>query len=116
MILYRYEDNIIGAVDADGNLTSTRADIQCKEYKIEKETEKGYWISLGYGDTKFMLKEAKKLFAHKTKQKALEAYIKRKTDQIDILDKKIHNVKQMRSKAQRELQNINSEYWTKRNI
>lgn len=116
MILYRYEDNIIGAVDEFDNFISKGIDIQCKEYKIEKETNKGYWISLGYGDTRFMLKEAKKLYAHKTKQKALEAYIRRKTDQINILDKKIHNVKQMRSKAQRELQSIYSEYWTKRNI
>jgi hypothetical protein len=65
--------------------------ITLHEYLIIKSTPQGYWIKLFnnfYEKRRWMAKDAKKRFAHKSKKEALESFIKRKRYYAIILKKR----------------------------
>jgi len=77
-------------------------DIELKEYRLYKETPKGYWIipfwldkySFRYEDDaslfkKFILKSSRKRFAYPTREEALENYIKRTERYVKILNARL---------------------------
>lgn len=70
--------------------------LQLKKYKIIKRTEKGVWIKLYDIDfcncKKFILLRAKKKFAYKTKEEALESFKIRKNKQIEILRTRLDKI------------------------
>jgi len=82
--LYRYEDGYNGEMGFSPP--------KLLEFKIVKETEKGWWISeIGWlktylHDKKWTSKTALRRYVHETKEEALKAYIKRKEKQSMILE------------------------------
>lgn len=89
MNLYRYEHYLSNGFESYATL---------EIYTIVKETSKGYWIN--YKDKsgivftdKFMLKDAKNKFAHKTEHEAIKAFIKRKKYYLKVLEERVARVK-----------------------
>ena len=67
-------------------------DIYVEEYKVIKETEKGYWI-LVYGVKKFVSKIGKKCFARTTKKEALIDFYYRKGRWLSMEEKRFDYAK-----------------------
>lgn len=76
--LYRYERGYYSAEfgSAKTNLV---------KFKVISETPKGYWITCGYADKRFVLKDAKKRYAYETPEAAHVNFIKRTERCIKIL-------------------------------
>jgi len=89
MVMYRFENRSVAHLDMFGELSgpSTMV-INLIEFKIVKETKCGCWINV-YGDKKFVNTNAKKQYASRTKEKAKECFIARKTRYISILSANI---------------------------
>jgi hypothetical protein len=66
--------------------------LSCFEYRVIKHTPKGVWLRQPYcmGE-KFVLKDARKRFAHPTKREALISYIARQKRRILILNSQIRD-------------------------
>lgn len=54
------------------------AQIALREYDIIRYTPKGYWINIGYGKEKWVMKDSSSGYARTTKRAALKHYISRK--------------------------------------
>lgn len=92
---YRYEAVQYASIGIDDEYrasTIPNPKLECYEYNLFKETEKGYWI--GYGNfipdklrsnAHWVSKTAKKRYAYPTKKEALIGYIKRTERRIGIL-------------------------------
>lgn len=64
--------------------------LSCFEYRVIKHTPKGVWLLKPYcAGKRFVLKDAKKRFAHPTKREALVSYIARQKRRILILNSQI---------------------------
>jgi hypothetical protein len=85
--LYRYQEQSYsnGVDQFDDSLPSYQLKVNLHKYQIIKETPKGVWIKRNYIKDKFILLTAKKKFACRTKEEALESFIARKNRQIEIL-------------------------------
>lgn len=81
MKAYRYEDvRYVGPEEGDiGYL-----EVVLREYDVVKTTPKGYWVELGFGNKRFVLKTARKRFALLNKTDALISFKARKTRQRSI--------------------------------
>lgn len=99
--LYRYEEMYWSkTIDAEREIYGTEVTLELREYKVLKETDKSYLITL-YGITeKWMRKGAKKEFASKTKEEALNHFIRRKTAQHRILNNKLKFINQVLNTAE----------------
>lgn len=87
---YRYEDHRVGHADEYGDLVSVSVQLSHREYTVTKVTPKGVWLTWGFGGSnRFVLVDARKRFAHPTKEEALESLMARKTSQIRILEKQL---------------------------
>jgi len=80
-VYYRYE----AAFYERGGIEITLVEIP-----IIKTTPRGVWIGWGTGWKKFILNDAKKKWAHPTKEAALESFKCRKRRQIAILQHQIN--------------------------
>jgi len=94
MKFYRYEAVVYAEHDHDGELVAPAIripKIELREYRLIRETPKGYWIGFGgrFGSVfdwkKWVSKTAKKRFAYPTKEEAMQNYIKRTEMRIRIL-------------------------------
>jgi hypothetical protein len=64
--------------------------LSCFEYQVIRHTPKGVWLKQPYCmGKKFVLKDARKRFAHPTKREALISYIARQKRRILILNSQI---------------------------
>lgn len=52
--------------------------VSLREFKVIKETEKGYWIEIYYNRKKWVSNFARNRWAHPSKKEALKHYIRRK--------------------------------------
>lgn len=86
--LYRYEDHRYNESSWDDYLDKFIPHIRLRmdSYLILKTTPCGVWISLFGGSKRFVLLTARKKWACKTKEEALESFIRRKKRQIGILE------------------------------
>ena len=75
MILHRYSE-CYWWTDIGLRLT-----VEPSEYKVVRETPKGYWITEGYSRTRFVLKGNGKRFAHENKEWAWHSFKLRKMRQ-----------------------------------
>lgn len=73
---------------------------------IVKETPKGYWVQQYFGKKRFCLNDARKKWAYRTKEDALQSYIIRKKREIERAERTLYNAKERLRKAL-ELQNDN---------
>jgi hypothetical protein len=80
-IWYRYEDIVYASLYDDG---PGRLVVELREYEVLRHTPKGVWLTLGFGDKRFVLRGARKRFACPTKLEARESFIARKTRQMKI--------------------------------
>jgi hypothetical protein len=80
MNLYRYESR----VTANGQM------IYCDEFRVDRETPKGYWIE---DETRWVSSYAKRRFAYPTRKEAWESFIARKNRQVKILQSQLNRAK-----------------------
>ena len=100
--LYRCEGEV-----SDSFMSFISYRIVFKKCFIIKETPCGYWIEDRHYLKKWVSKDGRKRFAHKTKKEALFAFKKRKEKQIQILESQLHGAKQMLTEANKiDLDNI----------
>lgn len=81
-IYYRYQ----GGLGED-----TPVYIHLEKFKVTKLTTKGVWIDF-YGQSKFILNEARKRYAYPTKELAWESYLARKKKHKAILESQLRSV------------------------
>lgn len=96
MRFYRYEAVQYSSIsDDDYRLPHfSNLKLELKEFKMFKETPKGYWIGYGgfeslLGHQRWVSKTAKKRYAYPTKEQALLNYIKRTERRIEILESQL---------------------------
>jgi len=100
-MFYRYVDTESGGyyLDVDGDMTPsgiTTISVDLIEYRVVKETPKGFWIQEYLGpfwssDKKWISNHSK--FAWDTKEKALKSFKLRKKSQIKIYNKRLNSAK-----------------------
>jgi hypothetical protein len=92
--LYRYQEQSysIGVDQFDNPLPGYHLIIELYSYRVIRETSKGVWIN-DYGKDRFVLLTARKKFACRTKEEALESFIARKNRQIKILSDQLEKAK-----------------------
>jgi hypothetical protein len=101
---YRYEDLRHADVNEFDDIGPTYVKLHVRTYKVSKVTPKGVWLSYFHigGICRFVLLEARKRFAHPTKEDALESFKARKAKQIRILEKQLEHVRSAVWQAHRE--------------
>jgi hypothetical protein len=108
---YRYEDTRHAHIDEYGDAGETYVKLYLRSYKVSKVTPKGVWLSyfsVG-GIFRFVLLDARKRFAHPTKEEALESFKARKAAQMRILEKQLEHVRSavwQVERAERELKPV----------
>jgi len=110
---YRYQDvsySII--VDAERELFGSKLDLREERYEIVKRTPKGFWISLWDGadksDWRFVLRTARKQYAHETPKDALLSLIARKKRQQRILKAQLQQCGEAEQLARKRLNTLTS--------
>lgn len=83
MVLYRFHESRW----SESSLLLVR-----DEFPVIKETKCGVWIDI-YGQKRFVNLEAKKKYACRTEEEALESYRARKRRQIKILEHRLAEAK-----------------------
>lgn len=103
-VLYRYDNWQTAALWDDyefiRNPSTTR--IGLREYHVIRTTPKGAWIDCN-GGTKFVNLNARKKFACRTKEDAIESFIARKTKQKRILTEQLRHTDEALRLANKEL-------------
>ena len=84
MKLYRYEYLV---TDEEGTV-----ELVCREYLVQKETPKGYWISMSWSKKKWISKTARKRYAYPTKAEALNYFILKSQSHIARMNWRIEIV------------------------
>jgi hypothetical protein len=82
IILYRFvaEPHYVEAGDMS---VLSKVSIMLKQYPVNRETSKGYWIFASY--MRWVSKEAKKSFAYTSKERALLNFVKRTEKRVKLL-------------------------------
>lgn len=62
------------------------------QFEVVKETPKGVWLDIGFGEKKFVLKSSKRQWASPTKDVAMQKFIRRKQRHVAILKAQIYNI------------------------
>jgi len=96
MKFYRYEIVEYAVMDSEGEYVPASVPnpkLELREFNLQKETPKGYWIGYGFvldnalrGQARWVSKTAKKRYAYPTKEEALVNFIKRTEKRLHILD------------------------------
>lgn len=90
--MYRYQDYFYGSEDNLSGEPLPVCKISLDEYKVIKETPKGYWISFPYLShistdwKKWVSKTSRKRFAYPTEEEALNNFIARRKSRIRHLE------------------------------
>ena len=108
---YRYETYRFSHLCSDewGNATSiSQVKVRLSEFKLIKETPKGWWIGDFDGKT-WVSKTAKKRYAYPTKKQAMEAYIARTSRYAEILEFRSRQLRVALKIANIGLKNIENE-------
>ena len=112
--LYRYAETFYstGVDEWDNPLPGYLAQIHLHKFTIVKETPKGAWIQEEFhglhSPKKFVLLTARKKFACRTKQDALESFLARKNKHLKILKEKTEKIKGVLALAKRiDIENDN---------
>lgn len=100
--LYRFEKKIVDG----GTPILNYAEIYCKEFTVERETLKGYWIDIHkwngvHGTKKWVPKEAHIPYAYPSKERALTSYLRRTRKHISILEQQLFFAKDALRQAEK---------------
>lgn len=103
---YRFEDRRYANLDDDDFVVSQLA-VELKELRVKKVTPKGVklvaaccWNRDWDIDLRFVLLDAKKRYAHPTKELALKSFVARKEAQVRIYQSRISDAKTALLRAQ----------------
>ncbi len=66
-----------------------------QKYRVNRHTEKGVWLEMGYKNEKFVLDGARKKYANPTIEGARHNFIKRREKYVQILASKLHDANQL---------------------
>jgi len=69
-----------------------RVTLELNTFEVLRHTPKGTWLDMGYENKKWVLRDARKRFAHPTKEEALVGFLARKRRQLKILKTQVTNV------------------------
>lgn len=98
-VLYRYEGFHYGrSGDENGFGVSRVYQINCHQYRVEKETPKGFWIN-GF-ERKWVPKKEGNRWAHETKEQALASFIARKKRAIKFASSRLKDQEMYLAKAE----------------
>ena len=94
MNFYRYETMQYASMGMDGDYIRPKfpdPKLELRTFDLIGETPKGYWIGYTGRNSKFkwISKTSKKRYAYPTKEEAINAYIKRTTRRIEIMEYQI---------------------------
>jgi hypothetical protein len=93
---YRYEARrYLCVVDADREeygVTSYK--LELTTFHVAKETPKGYWFGYWGRKDRFVLANARKKYAHLTKEEALEAFVQRKKSHVRHARARLENAEE----------------------
>jgi hypothetical protein len=83
---WRVEDHLVLPLFDDSYVAAYDASVQLYvvPHRVVRHTPKGVWLE-AYGREKFVLREARKKWAHPTKKGAMVSFRKRKARQVVIL-------------------------------
>jgi hypothetical protein len=102
MKFYRYEDA----------LTTMGVRINECEFRLVKETPKGYWITYDWDLSneckKWVSKDGEKRFAYPTKAEAKYSFLRRKEAQVAILNRQLDRAETALAKAAGNLDDSNT--------
>ena len=99
--LYRYYGYTAHGIDSDGDITGPESfHVGMLKYPVIKHTPKGVWISI-YGDKRFVLLNARRKFACKTKELAFESFLHRQYAHARILSNRLYAVERYIEVAKR---------------
>lgn len=62
------------------------------QFPVVKETPKGVWLDIGFGEKKFVLKESKRQWASPSEEIAMEKFVRRKRRHVSILKTQICDI------------------------
>jgi hypothetical protein len=106
-IYYRLEDRLVSkGIDEFENDLGAEVRVYLKEYPVLSYTQKGVWLKTGFSDKRFVLLNAKKQFAHSTKEEALASFLLRKDRQESIYLRKAKFAREAALKAKFMFDNI----------
>lgn len=81
--------------------------LKIKEYEVVRETEHSYFILIDFRDRlKRVPKKGMNLYAHATKEKAVENFFYKKVKQIKILNHRLEQATSYRNEAKQLLTNL----------
>jgi hypothetical protein len=96
MKFYRYEIVEYAVIGDDGEYADAKfpnPKLELREFNLQKETPKGYWIGYGFihphslrGQARWVSKTCRKRYAYPTKEEALLNFVKRTEKRMRILD------------------------------
>jgi hypothetical protein len=100
---YRYEDVRHADVNEYDDVGPTYVKLYLRTYRVSKVTPKGVWLSYFFigGSDRFVRLDARKRFAHSTKEEALDAFKARKAAQTRILEAQLKLVRDAVRQAER---------------
>lgn len=101
---YRFTDfQTAPSVDEWDNIVGKGGvNIRLHEYKVAKITPKGVQLDLGWGDKRFVLRDARKRFACPTLEEAKVSFLARKKRQLGIYEARADIVRRVIAKFKKE--------------
>lgn len=101
-VVYRFEDVRYASLldEYENQIGRGRVVVEERKYEVSRTTDKGFWIAQ-FGITfRFVRADARKKFAHESRDDALKSFIARKTRQISILSHQLEDAKLAKYKAE----------------
>jgi hypothetical protein len=94
-VYYRYENhNVSLEVDPEtGESHGHGVHVTLDEYLVLRHTPKGVWLDMGQMVGRFVRYDARKKFAHPTREEALSSFQERKRRQIKILSGRLRDAR-----------------------
>lgn len=106
---YRYEDHRYASLNEWDEVSSVSVQLQLWEFKVSKVTPKGVWLQATWSEPRFVRLEARKRYAHPSKEEALTALKARKAAQMRILQTQLGYAQRAAALADRELNTLSAQ-------
>jgi hypothetical protein len=110
MKFYHYHFVVYAPADYDDGYSYRSSNIPnigiwCREYCLERETQKGYWIVNAEGSVyhrKWVSKTARKRYAYPSRREAMDSFVARTKCRISILNRQAKECEYALLAAERE--------------
>ena len=112
MVFYRFDVRVEDGIFGEFNLYKLKLNV----YYLNRETHKGYWISINEdaeNPFKWIPKKSRKRFAYPTVQEALESFKLRTEKRINILNENLNMANFGLAEIERNQEDIKNNEFTK---